>query len=412
MANVLLAATGKLPAWDNVVPRTMVEIAGVKVGVIGVTTMGTAQSVIAANFAGLKLQPLAEAIIPQAKALRDEGAVVVVVAAHAGSSCRAFDDPRNLSVCEQDDEVFRLANELPAGTVDAIVAGHSHAGVAHEVKGVAIIEAYSNGRAFGRVDLTIDLTAGRVTEREIFPPRWLCERQDGPCRPEPYLERAVIVDPAVTRVLEPDIERARHRREEKLGVEVERLIWKKYDEESPEGNWFADLMLQARPGADVAITNGGGLRADIPPGELTYGRLYEAFPFDNRFARITMNGARLKQLFAQNLRRSTGIFSIAGARVVATCRGPELVVEITRDGGKPLADGDRIVVITSDFLASGGDGAFGPDDSIVLEDGLIREEMAALLRKRGGKIRGDDPTVYDPEARRVSYPSERPVRCD
>jgi 5'-nucleotidase len=222
----------------------------------------------------------------------------------------------------------------------------------------------------------------------------------------------VVVDAAVSALLEPDIARARHRREEKLGVEVERLIWKKYDEESPEGNWFADLMRQARPGADIAITNGGGLRADIPPGELTYGRLYEAFPFDNRFARVTLKGARLKKLFAQNLKRSSGILSISGARVVASCRGPELVIDITRDDGKPIADGDPIVVVTSDFLASGGDGAFGPDDSIVLEEGLIREEMAALLRKRGGTVRGDDPAVYDPGARRVSYPSERPVRCE
>ena len=51
-------------------------------------------------------------------------------------------------------------------------------------------------------------------------------------------------------------------------------------------------------------------------------------------------------------------------------------------------------------------------DAVVIEDAMIREEMAALLRKRGCSVRGDDPAVCDPGARRVSYPAERPVRCD
>jgi 5'-nucleotidase len=411
MANVVEASTGRPPAWPNLTPSALVEVAGLKVGVIGLTTMGTPHTTIAVNFAGLAMQPLAEAAIREARALRAKGAALVVVTAHAGSSCRSFDDPKDASVCDTRDEIFALAEALPPGTVDAIVGGHSHAGVAHFAHGIPVIESYSNGKAFGRIDLTVDPAAGRVVDVAIHPPRYLCERGDGPCRPEPYEGREVTPDPAVTELLRPDVERARVRREERLGVKVERAVWKKYDEESPEGNLFADLMRAARPAADVAIANGGGLRADLPSGDLTYGRLYEAFPFDNRFARVTLTGEVLAQLFAKNLARGSGILSVSGARVQAVCRGADLVVQLFRGDGRPIKAGDRLVLVTSDFLASGGDGTFGSDVEVVVEDALIREEMAALLKKKGGTLSGDDRRLYDPNAPRVAYPDGRPVRC-
>lgn len=68
---------------------------------------------------------------------------------------------------------------------------------------------------------------------------------------------------------------------------VETRVGRAYDEESALGNLFVDLMRAVRR-TDVALTNGGGLRADLDPGHLTYGRLYEAYPFDNRFATVRL----------------------------------------------------------------------------------------------------------------------------
>ena len=51
-------------------------------------------------------------------------------------------------------------------------------------------------------------------------------------------------------------------------------------------------MRAARPTADVALTNGGSLRAELPAGALTYGELYEALPFDDRFVTIADHGRR------------------------------------------------------------------------------------------------------------------------
>ncbi|MEZ5285025.1 MAG: 5'-nucleotidase [Vicinamibacterales bacterium] len=67
---------------------------------------------------------------------------------------------------------------------------------------------------------------------------------------------------------------------------------------SPLGDLFAEA-LRASTGADVAIVNSsprGGLRADLPGGRLTFGALYDVFPFDNQVALLRMTGAQLEAL--------------------------------------------------------------------------------------------------------------------
>ena len=77
---------------------------------------------------------------------------VVMTVLHAGGKCNEFDDPNDLSSCNLNQEIFRVANSLPSGLVDVIVAGHIHDGIAHNVNGIAIISSFSRGTAFGRVD--------------------------------------------------------------------------------------------------------------------------------------------------------------------------------------------------------------------------------------------------------------------
>jgi 5'-nucleotidase len=224
----------------------------------------------------------------------------------------------------------------------------------------------------------------------------------------------VIPDQAVARALAPDLARARSRREAPLGVTIRAPVPRAHKVESPLGNLFTDLMLAARPAADVALTNGGGLRADLPAGPLTYGRLYEAAPFDNRFATVRLTGADLARLLARNLGRDNGIVSVSGVRARARCDGAGLAVALERPDGRPIAPGDPLVLVTSDFLATGGDGLL-PEElqrAATLEGGLpIRDEMAKVLRARGGTLAGDDRALYDRDRPRLVYPGPRPVHC-
>ncbi len=414
-ANLLVRETGARVSWDGVTASTLFPKASVMIGVIGVTTEATLSTTLAANVADLSMAPLAAAIAEESAALRRRGADVVLVAAHAGGICERFEDPDDLSSCDPAQEIFAVAEALPAGAVDAIVAGHTHQAVAHRVAGIPIIESYAYGVAFGRVDLVIE--DGRVVETRVFEPQRLCETgscHEGTCALGEYEGVAVAPVAEVQAAVDPAIENASALRERSLGVQLSAAIDRTRVAECPLGNLFVDLMRASRPGVDVALTNGGGLRADLPAGALTYGQLYEAMPFDNRFAIVNVRAAELRALVEANLQDDGSFFSLSGVRAEARCDGERLAVTLSDERGRRIPDDRELRLITTDFLATGGDGLMrhvaAGEDAVTLDDGeLVRDGMARVLEQRGGTLAPGD--LFDPARPRVAYPGERPVRC-
>ena len=432
-ANILDKASNARIKWPNMPASTLVEVAGVKVGIVGASTESTPFTTMPANFVGLAMAPPAAAIADEAKALRARGARVIVVAAHIGSKCKNLDQPNDASSCDHEEELFKLIGDLPRGLVDVIVAGHTHAAVAHRISDIAVIESYSSGRAFGRVDLRIS-PDGHVSSAKIHKPHSICEGETTPrgalptppatgtdldnpiaiavCKPGDYEGKPVVADPVVQGIVDEALHSADTRRGEQLGVTLAAPVTRAYGTESAEGNLFTDLMLASRPYAQVAVTNGGGLRADIPAGPLTYGALFEAMPFDNRFAIVDLKGSHLRKLVTTNLSRGGAILSWAGLAAKARCNGEQLDVAITI-AGKPIADAASYKLVTSDFLASGGDGMIGrlklPNGAIKITDVIIRDAMADVLKKRGGTI--DPAQFYSKLKKRMDYQGNRPVEC-
>jgi len=415
-ANIINAKTGKPPTWAR--SDVMVEIGKINIGIIGVSTMATPYTTTSANFVGLEMVPLKQAIVPLARSLRAKGAAAIVVLAHAGGRCRGKKhDPNDLSRCDQRQEIFQLARQLPKGTVDVVIAGHTHARIAHRVNGIAIVESMANGVAFGRVDMYIERATKHLVKTVIEPTRYLCKRRptaEHPCEPGDYAGAPVKASSAIAKLIAGAKAKAEKLREQSLGVAIKARFRRSRSRESALGNLIADLMRAVRPKADVGLTNGGGLRADLPKGPLTYGEFYQAQPFDNRFATITLSAAELADVMRFNLRHATGIFSISGVRINARCEGKKLRVTLLRNG-KPLADNTPLRLVTSDFLATGGDGAFASlrkrnPKAVALEGGeTIREAMVQWLRKHGGVL--DPAAYYDRRKRRIHIEGPRPLRC-
>ena len=421
-ANIVDDKTGSRIIWPNMPGAVLVEVAGVKLGIIGASTESTATTTMPANFAGLRISPAAQAIVEQATALRSQGARVIIATMHIGAACKKFEDPDDASSCDKADELFRMLHDLPRGTVDVIVGGHTHAGIAHRLDGVAVIESYSSGRAFGRVDVKLDAD-GKVTAVDIERPHLMCAVDEhfnpvpvSACQPGDYEGKPVVADREVQRIVDAALARAGERRKEKLGVTLAEVVRRAWAVESPEGNLFCDLMLEARPDAQVAMTNGGGLRADLPAGELSYGELFEAMPFDNRFAVVSLTGGELRALVASNLARGGGILSWGGLTARARCKAGKLDLQI-QVRGKPLDDAAAYKLATSDFLASGGDGVIGklklPDSAIQVTDTIIREAVADVLRSHKAGVRAsiDPARLYSPDRPRLDYEGKRPVEC-
>ena len=417
VSNISDAQSGERIKWPNMPASTMVEVAGIKIGIVGASTESTPFTTMSANFVGLAMKPPAAiAITAEAARLRGEGAKLIVVTAHIGSKCTDLAHPNDISTCDQHEELFRVLSDLPKGAVDIFVAGHTHAGIAHRINDIAVIESFSSGRAFGRIDVRMS-AEGRVIAVHIDPPHPVCagEKEDhattiDECKPGDYEGKPVTPDPAVQKIVDEALARADVRRKEKLGVTLTGAVTKIYGAESAEGNWFTDLMLAAHPDAQVALTNGGGLRADMPAGDLTYGQLYQAMPFDNRFAIVDVKGSHLRSLVSTNLQRGGGILSWSGLTVKARCKAGKLDAAIAI-AGKPLDDNKPYKLVTSDFLASGGDGLVGrlklPEGAIKVTDVIIRDAIAEVLRKKKGTL--DPAKLMSPK--RQDYEGQRPVEC-
>mgnify|MGYP002633693412 CR=1 FL=1 len=401
-ANLIDDATRRPVAWPNVRPSTLVDTAGVRVGVVGVMTYDGLTKTLAANVQGLGTAALAPTVEAEARHLRGRGADVVVVLAHAGGWCEWFDDPADLSSCDDDAEIFRLARELPSGLVDAIVAGHTHAVVAHEVAGIPIVQAYSWGAAFARLDLTVKRGAGVLSAR-VFPPQALCAAvgphgscMEGGSAAAPYEGAPVEPDASVVAAMQPELERVDRWRDAPLGIVLETPLARNRDGlESPLGNLFADALRAAVPGSDVAIGMGarrGGLRTDLPWGALTRGPLYDVFPFDNRVVTLALTGAQLRQTLAGEVARGPReVPSVSGIRVGVTCEGERPQVEIVRSSGAPIGPAETLIVATTDFFAARASvrSAATPKTAWALAP-LVRDAAASWLTARGGRLGAAD----------------------
>ena len=404
-ANIVDASSGKPVNWPNVAPSALVEVAGVRVGLIGAITETGLRQTLAAHVVGLETRPLAPTIAEAARALRERGAELVVLATHAGGWCGETSNPHDLSSCDDGSEIFRLARDLPRGTLQAIVAGHTHGTVAHFVGGVPIISVPNFGTQFGRMDLEFDTSRREVAGARIREPQGVCTRvepRSGACAVAPagvaaeYEGKPVIPSAAVAAALEPELKRVRALRAEPLGAVADGPFPRGAGLDSALGNLFAEALLAAVPDADVALGYGagrGGLRADLAEGPLTFGHAYDAFPFDNRITRVALTGAQLERVIDTQLpvwidgRR--GLPGLAGLRVTIVCADAQAEARLLRESGGAVAADERLVVA----MASNTVGRFAatalpgePEIAAAELPVLVRDAVASWLRERDEPI--------------------------
>ena len=404
-ANLFDESTGELVDWDNVRPSVMLDAAGFRVGVIGVMSMNSLQTTIAANVGGLRLQPIEEAIVREGEALRAAGAQLVIVAAHAGGRCKMFDDPVDTSSCRMDGEIMRVAQALPAGLVDHIVAGHVHQGIAHVVNGIAITSSYSSTRAFSRVDFVLDRESGAIVDRRVYPPQIPAAAT---AEATVYEGQALQHHDAVAAIAEQARIAAEGVKRESLGVTLTEPFDLDRDVESALRNLMTEAMLGSFDG-DIAIHNVfGGIRDGLPAGELTFGAVYEMFPFDNVVTIHEISGKTLREIIARRAasHRKPGF---AGMRVFVSCSLDGMDVVMRLDDGREIRDADFVRVIANDFLALGGDDILTPamrDGGLDVDQGMprTRDALVAWLKARPGEMSPDQLRSHDAPKWNVPVP--------
>ncbi len=426
-ANLIDESTGEPVAWDNVRPSIMLDAKGLKIGIIGITTAGALRTTIAANVTGLRVAPLAETVIKEATVLRNKGAAIVIVTAHAGSSCTQFNDPLDLSSCNTNGEIMRLADAIPRGLVDHIFAGHVHKGIAHVVNGISITSSYANTRAFSRVDLRIDRNSGRIVSRKVHPPHWACLRvlpSTGECvAPDStaaegvrasYEGREIAPDPAVLAIADRAAALAAETKNEKLGISLVAPFLHPPATESALANLMTDAIRQ-QIGGDVAIHNVvGGIRNILPAGDLTFGGVYEMFPFDNRVVEIELSGRELRRVIATQAHRKGHRAGFSGMQVYVSCANDSMDVVLELSDGSTVHDDDRVMLIANDFLVLGGDDILTPvipDAGFEMDYSgpLVRDTLVDWFRSQGGTL--DPANFLTTDSPRWNVPDPLPAGC-
>ena len=426
-ANLIDEETGRPVDWENVRPSVIFDVNGIKVGIIGVMTSRALQVTIAANVVGLRVAPLAETITKEAQVLREQGASIVVVTAHAGSRCMEFDDPTDLSSCNMAGEIMRVAAALPTGLVDHIIAGHVHRGIAHIVNGISITSSYSNTHAFSRVDFDISAKTGELVSRSVFPPHRAClsvVRSTGECASPGdaaseivnavYEGHAVKPDPRVLEIAARAAALAEDTKQQELGVRLESTFEHPPSTESPLANLMTDALLESTA-ADIAIHNVvGGIRNTLPQGELTFGSVYEMFPFDNRVVELQLTGRELRKIIAEQAHYHGRRVGFSGMRVFIECKNDKMDVVMKLDDGTAISDDDRLTVTVNDYLALGGDGILTPvmpEGGFDVGDGmpLTRDVLVAWFEDNGNSLNPQDfVTAQNPK---WNVPDSLPASC-
>jgi 5'-nucleotidase len=350
---------------------TIVTIEGLRVGVMGFSTVVTPTTTRASNVRDLRFLPLAGVADRHARSLRDRGAQVVIVVAHAGAFCDRAGQPG----CRG--EIVDLA-EQATERIDAIVSGHTHSPVRTVVRGTPIVQAYARGTAVGVIDLPLgDRTrTPQVAIRDVF--------TDSTTPPDPRVAAIVraAVEPVEHRMSQPVVEIG-----ERLSMGIRGTL----------GSLIADAQRDAAKG-DVAVMNNGGIRASLDAGMATFGALFEVHPFGNTLVRITVTGRDLRSYLERLVGRSELNAHVSGVWITYDPRRPagSRITELRLSEGRSLDDDGRYVLVLSDFLAAGGDGLGVTERAIVVEELSIvdLDALIAYLQKQPSPVRA-------PDARRI-----------
>jgi 2',3'-cyclic-nucleotide 2'-phosphodiesterase (5'-nucleotidase family) len=370
-ANCVLKKTGRLPAYARA--DTVVTRRGVRIGILGLCYRETPTVTLPENVSMLRFaddSATAARIVPELR--RQHHAQVVIAVGHIPA--------------ETDSTQRAVSGDLPrlargVRGVDAWLGGHSHNQIVDEISGVPVLIAGAHAEVVGVVDLTFDPGANRVIEHRA---RLVPAYGDANPPDSAWTARVANWNAAVAPIAA-----------EPLGRNAHRLT---RAGDSTVGYLVTDAMRAASE-ADVALTNGGGLRADLPEGAVTRGAIYEVMPFDNTIVTLQMTGAELRRIFEEGL-RAGHVLQPSGIKLTYDPGRPEMqrVVSLTLADGGPLDEAKTYKIAINNFIATGGDGftSFAKFPSLTDTHMPLRDAMEAFVRAKSANGGAID---YAPEAR-------------
>jgi 2',3'-cyclic-nucleotide 2'-phosphodiesterase/3'-nucleotidase len=188
----------------------------------------------------------------------------------------------------------------------------------------------------------------------------------------------------VAAVLEPFNAKVRNKLGEFVGMANGELV-RSNKTESALADVVADAFRE-KAKTQIAIQNIGGIRANIPKGNITWGNVFEVLPFQNTMITLKLTGAQVKKTLERGLVPTIGMVSLSGLRVhfdLAKPAGQRVVSALLLDGTS-LDDAKLYSVTTNDFVLAGGDGytEFANGTDIVDTGIFLRDVLVDYIKAK------------------------------
>jgi 2',3'-cyclic-nucleotide 2'-phosphodiesterase (5'-nucleotidase family)/predicted AlkP superfamily phosphohydrolase/phosphomutase len=367
-ANVVDPGTGDPPAeWQRSVVFT---INGVDIGFVGFSNEDLTTLIFPGNLDPFVITDSTTAVNDEAAVLRGNGVEIVVAMGHEGATDGTLSNPTGPAI--------DLADSLV--DVDVLLADHTDFQVINtRPNGTLVTESRSKGLRFTRIRVVVDSVTGEVIYKtaDFHRPWNIGVTPNAAIQAKINAWNAQLGPILGTVIGESTLPVPRA---DACGNTVGRTC------ESRVGNATTDSM-RLTYGTDFAITNSGGLRADLtcptvdnpsdfcpaytaPPYLITRGQVLGVLPFGNQIATLTITGAELKTYLENGVSQmpaANGRFpQVSGLCFTYDIAAPALsrvtsVVYQALDGsctGGPvdLTAGATYFLAINDFMASGGDG--------------------------------------------------------
>lgn len=371
---------------DYVRPYVIFEKMGVKIAVIGLTTTDTKIMSFSENIKNVDFTDEKEALLKYIPIVREkEKADVVIVLMHAGVPYDADKDykarygknakPRSTNYGWDAQE---LAHEVPG--IDVAFGGHIHKGLpkpwVDPNNHTLVFTNYAYGSNMGHVILKIDPETKTVTG------------YDSPMKDTVLLtlfEDTFIPDPDIDKQISSQQAIVEKGMNDAIGETKTFLSKTSVDAQNSIGNFTVDAMRE-EAGADFAFINLGGLRAEIPMGQITYREIFNVMPFDNQLVTLLIDGITLKKIIEARVAGPRHGLIISGGQVVYSKNRPDYDrVTKLMIGGEPWKADKIYKVATTDFLLEGNAGltilTTIPDSQIIYNQINLRDAMANYVKK-------------------------------
>jgi 5'-nucleotidase len=326
-ANVVDKKTGR--PFGDTPPFIVREFDGVRVGIFGIVLPETkTTSNPGPDVEFREACETARAIVPQMQAA---GVHAIVALTHL-----SMREDKQLARC--------------APGIDVIIGGHEHTLLQSSSAGTPIFKMTADARELGRIDLNINSKTGRVEslDWEIIPVGDRIAEDK---------EFAAVTAKYGAKLLELAA------RVGSTSVALDARSATNRTEETNIADFIADAFRKAT-GADVALVNGGSIRADtvISAGELTLRDVLSILPFGNNLSKIEVTGETLLQALEHGVSRSgpgaePGRFAqVSGLRYSFDASLlPGVRIRDVTVGGQPLDPKRTYTLTTTEYVAKGGD---------------------------------------------------------